>query len=181
MVIEVEVRSFVSDDEFIRLKSFFEKEAALLSDDDQETHYFDCDKDLRIQKAKDYSKVWLKNGKLHDEHREEIEIKVKKDDFSELQKLFSALGYPIKVKWLRKRLTYNWKGITVMLDDTKGYGKIIELERLGNESNKLEILNELKQKMNKLGIKLTPREEFDKKYDDYLRNWKERLKETFKK
>ncbi len=176
-MIEVEVRAFINEEDYERLKEFFEKNARLIKEDEQETHYFDCEQDLRIQQASDYAKVWLKKGRIHDEHREEIEIKVRREEFNELKKLFKALGYEVKVKWLRKRIAYAWKGITVYIDNTKGYGKIIELEKLTNENNKIEILNELKNEMKALGIKITPRQVFEQRFNEYLRNWKKLKKD----
>jgi len=58
--------------------------------DEQETHYFDCAEDIRIQKNKYFSKIWMKKGKLHDDAREEIEVQCKKDDFEKLQKIFNS-------------------------------------------------------------------------------------------
>lgn len=171
-MIEAEIRAFIDDNEFLRLKQFFEANAKLVDEDEQETHYLNSEADLRIQKARKYSKIWLKKGKIHDEAREEIEIKTKRENFEELKKLFNALGYETKVKWLRKRLEFNWQGIKVTLDNTKGYGKIVELEREADEKNREKVLNELKEKMKELGIKLTPKEEFDRKFNEYLNNWK---------
>ena len=69
-------------------------------------------------------------------------------------------------------MAYDWKGITVALDDTKGYGGIIELEKLTNEEEKEKELEELKLKMNELKIALSSREEFEDKFEYYLKNWK---------
>jgi len=168
-MIEAEIRAFINDSEFLRLKQFFDSSAKFIKEDEQETHYLDFDIDLRIQQAREYSKVWLKKGKIHDKAREEIEIKTKRENFEELKKLFSALGYETKVKWLRRRLQYNWEGVKVSLDNTKGYGKIIELEKQTDENNKEKTLEELKEKIKALGIKLTPKEDFEIKYKEYIR------------
>ncbi len=60
-----------------------------------------------------------------------------------------------------------------MLDYTKGYCYIIELEKMSEEDNKEKILEELKTKLNSLNIPLTPKEEFSRKYEDYKENWQE--------
>ena len=78
---EVEIRSFVSKEKYFELIDFFKKYASLINEDFQETIYLDCPQDLRIQKNSFYSKIWLKKGKMHDEQREELEIRFKKDDF----------------------------------------------------------------------------------------------------
>ena len=60
-MIEAEIRSFVSKDKYDELKEFFLRNATLVKEDVQESIYFDCDEDLRIQKNNFYSKVWMKD------------------------------------------------------------------------------------------------------------------------
>ena len=170
--IEVEVRSFISKEEYEKLLEFFRQNAVLIKEDLQETHYFNCKKDLRIQKNSKGSKIWLKEGEMHDDAREEIEIFSEKDNFKDMERLFNSLGYEVNIKWLRERKQFDWNGIKACLDYTKGYGYIIELEKIGNENNKEEILEELKQKLRELNIALTPKEEFNNKYNYYKENWR---------
>jgi len=176
MGIEVEVRAFISDGQYSRLLNFFEKNAKLIADDKQETHYLSGGKDLRIQRNKRHAKIWMKKGKIHDDHREEIEIFTEKEDFPELEKLFLELGHVPEIKWFRKRKEYEWDDVTACLDNTKGYGKIIELEKKAKDLEKDAVLEYLKGKMKELDIDLTPREEFDSKYAHYKTNWKKLTK-----
>lgn len=170
--IEVEIRSFISKEKYIELLEFFKQNAELVKEDFQETHYFDCEQDLRIQRNNQASKIWMKKGKIHDDAREEIEVFAKQEDFDKLGNLFNNLGHNVEIKWLRNRKQFNWNEIKVCLDYTKGYGYIIELERIGNKENKEEILDELKQKLEELNVELTPREEFEKQYENYKLNWR---------
>jgi predicted adenylyl cyclase CyaB len=174
--IEVEIRSFISEEKYNELLEFFNKNSEFVKEDFQETHYFDCKEDLRIQKNNKGSKIWFKKGIIHEDAREEIEIFTQGDKFEDLGKLFTNLGYNVNIKWLRKRNQFNWNGIKVCLDYTKGYGYIIELEKMSSEENKNEVLQELKQELNKLNIIQTPKEIFDKKYDYYKQNWRELIK-----
>ena len=89
MAVEVELRSFISEEQYHELLTFFNKEAQFLNQDYQETYYFDAKEDLRIQKNNFFSKIWMKKGKVHDEMREELEIKFPKEDFEKLEKLVS--------------------------------------------------------------------------------------------
>ena len=171
--IEVEVRSFVSTEKYKELIEFFSKKGKIISTDNQITYYFACDEDLRIQKNDFFSKIWLKKGKIHDEFREEIEIKYHKDDFEKLEKLFLAIGYSVAIKWFRTRHTFEWKDVNVMVDYTKGYGYVIELEKKTDEKGKDKTLEMLKQKMKLLNIPITPKKEFDEKYEFYKKNWRE--------
>lgn len=170
--IEVQVRSFISSDQYEGLLKFFNRNAELLKQDYQETYYFDSNDDLRIQKNEFSSRIWLKKGELHDNFREEIEIKLPKEDFEKLEQLFLALGYNIQIKWLRKRFEYKWKDLIVSVDYTKGYGYILEIEKLCNEPEKEQVLNLIKDKFNELNIPITPKEEFDTRYKHYKENWK---------
>jgi len=84
MAIEVEVRSFITKEKYDDLLKFFKMYAEFVKEDYQETYYFDSDADLRIQKNNFFSKIWLKKGKIHDDFREEVEIKFKREDFKNL-------------------------------------------------------------------------------------------------
>lgn len=169
---EVEIRSFVTEEKYKDLLDYFRKHGGGEKEDFQETFYFDSPSDLRIQRNNFFSKIWLKKGKIHEEFREEIEIRFPREDFENLEKIFLALGFEVKIKWFRKRHEFEWNGINVCVDYTKGYGYIIELEKIVEENDKEDALEELKKKMSELGIPLTPREEFDSKFRDYEKNWK---------
>lgn len=171
--IEVEVRSFIDKKKYEELLVFFNKNGINTGSDHQETYYYDAPQDLRIQKSNVCSKVWLKKGEMHDECREEIEIKSDVKDFEQLEKLYKALGYKIKIKWFRDRTEFEWKETKISLDYTRGYGYIIELERLTMPNMAKKELENIKEQMKELDIKITPKEEFEAKYKDYERNWKE--------
>ncbi|MCK5608822.1 CYTH domain-containing protein [Candidatus Pacearchaeota archaeon] len=176
MPIEVEIRSFISKEQYEQLLEFFKENAKLKKEDYQETSYFDCEQDLRIQKNDFTSKVWLKQGQIHDEQREETEIHFKKENFEDLEKLFTQLGYSTEIKWFRKRHEFEWENITVCIDYTKGYGHIIELEKLCEEKDQNQELENLKEKLKTLNIELTPKEKFKEKFEHYKNNWKELTK-----
>src|SRR3989338_7866619 len=170
--IEVEIRSFISPDQYKQLLDFFQQQGKFLSADEQVTYYFDSKEDLRIQKNKFYAKVWMKKGKIHDDSREEIEIKVPVADFEKMETLFLSLGYGISIKWFRKRHSFTWDGVDVAVDYTKGYGYILELEQMATEEDKAKVLLFLKQKLAELGIAETPKSVFDEKYKYYKENWR---------
>jgi predicted adenylyl cyclase CyaB len=171
MNIEVELRAFITEERYRELLNFFKQNSKLIKEDYQETFYFDCPEDLRIQRNNTYSKIWLKKGNLHDSQREEIEIKFDRDQFEELEKLFLALGRQVEIKWFRKRFQFNWEGINVSLDHTLGYGYIIELEIISNNEHKDEALLQIQEKLRILNVDITPKEEFNEKYQFYKANW----------
>jgi len=168
--IEVEVRSFIDEERYHELVDFFDQHAKFIKEDSQTTHYFTWDHDLRIQKNNFFSKIWMKKWQLHDDYREELEIKFDKEDFEKLEQLFINLWYEIDITWIRKRLQFDRNGIDVSLDFTKGYWYIIELELLSTDFEKDEHLDILRKKFAELGIVITPKEAFQKKYDWYKVN-----------
>ena len=178
MNIEAEVRSFITEDQYNNLLTFFKGNAELLKEAYQETYYFDCPEDLRIQRNEYFSKIWLKKGKLHDDSREEIEVKADKDAFGELEKLFLSLGHGVEIKWFRKRFQFDWGGINVSLDHTRGYGYILELEKMCSEEDKDRTVAELKDRLASLNVELTPKEVFDERYKEYKENWRELTKDA---
>lgn len=169
--IEVEIRSFIDDEQYQRLRDFFTKHAELVLEDEQETIYLHNDEDVRLQRGTFKAKLWMKSGQIHDEAREETEVQFDPLDFDKVLKIFLTLGHRIKIKWLRHRYQFDWDGISVSLDDTKGYGKIIELEKMCGPKERIAALELLSQKMHALNIPLTPREEFDRRFREYERNW----------
>lgn len=172
--IECEIRAFLTDEQYDRLSEKLGRVAMFGGEDEQVTYYFqgNGDPDLRIQRRSNGSKIWLKKGRMHDEARPEIELPCQSDDFPTLENLFLALGYTISVKWFRQRRLYKLDGITITLDDTKGYGKIIELEKVCFEEERDTALGALKTQMHELGIAPTPKAEFDLRYKNYTENWR---------
>ena len=171
--IEVEVKSFIDQDKYFDLVTWFRDNTELLKDDYQETYYFNCEDDLRIQRNKFGAKVVLKVGDYHDKIREETEIPFDRENFEDMEKILCTLGNGVEIKWFRERQKFDWDGINVCLDYTKGYGYIIELEKLCSLDEKEEVLEMLMNKMDQLGVKITPLEEFEAAFEKYKKNWRE--------
>lgn len=174
--IETEIRSFIDERQYKDLLKFFKKEGRFFGEEKQISYYFSGENDLRIQRSDKSAKIWLKKGKMHDDSREEIEVKLDIKEFENSKSLFEALGYEIKIEWYRRRNTFSWKGINVMLDDTKGYGRIIELEKMCKAPEKEKTIRLLRTKMEILGVQETKKEEFEKKFEYYKKNWKKLVK-----
>ena len=175
--IETEIRSFITKQQYEALINYFTTNATKIKEDNQETIYFDCKEDIRIQKNDFFAKIWMKKWEIHDDHREETEIKSDKADFETLQQVFTALGIKTQIKRLRQRTEFQRNDITVCLDYSKGYGYIIELEKMTNEADKQQEYEKLKQQLIDLQIAITPKEIFKEKYEYYKQNWKTLLAE----
>lgn len=175
--IEVEIRSFITKPDYENLLDRLNREGALLDKIKEETVYFEAkNRDLRIRKNEEEAFLILKEGEIHDASREEIEIKLRVDDFHKIKDLLNKLGNKDSVRWFRKRIVFKWDDVKVFLDDTKGYGLILELEKIGNAKNKAKIYKYLEQKMKSLGVNTTPRKVFEKKFKYYKKNWRKILK-----
>lgn len=173
--IECEIRAFVTDEQYDDLLRRLRSDAAYEGRDEQITLYFEGngDPDLRIQRNARGGKIWYKDGKMHEDARREIEIPFGSDDtFEKFEELFQALGYRVSIKWFRARETFKLGDVTVTLDDTRGYGKIVEFERLCAEDGRESALSGLRTMMGGYGIAPTPKEDFDRRYAEYKTNWR---------
>jgi len=171
--IEIEARSFLTRNEYNKLQKILRKEAKFIDSIKEETVYFEAkNKDLRLRRDEKEAYLILKEGKIHDDSREEIEVRIKRDDFGKIEKIFKKLGYKDKIRWFRKRIIFKLGEIKVLLDDTKGYGLILELEKIGTIREKEKIHKYLEQKIKSLGVKITSREVFEKKFRYYKNNWR---------
>lgn len=171
-MIEREVRSFITKEKYDELATFFRKHAVFMGEEEQETYYFDAPEDLRTQRNNTSAKLWMKKGTMHDDAREEIEIFFHKEDFESVNNLLQLAGHPITIQWWRKRHMFEWDGVTVCLDHTRGYGYIIELELMATEENKESIVQRLRAILKQLEIIETPKEEFNKAFDHYKQYWR---------
>lgn len=170
--IEVELRSYIAEDKYDDLLRFFKSQCRMFTSDDQVTYYFDAPIDIRLQRNLHGSKIWMKKGKMHSSSREEVEVHFSRDDFDSLEKMFLMLGYPVKVKWYRKRHIFVWKGFEVCLDDNRGFGRVLEIEKKTESSGKAVALREIEKAFEELGVAVTPQEEQAKRYAHYVKNWK---------
>lgn len=171
--IECELRAFITKEQYDRLVADLRREGMFGGEDNQVTYYLSGGQDLRIQRNDIYAKVWMKKGAMHDEAREEIEVRCPRDEFENLEALFLALGHAVEIKWFRKRVNFKLQDISVALDDTKGYGYVIEAEKICFPHERNETLESLKAALKGFGIEPTPKEEFDRKYAYYKEHWKE--------
>lgn len=176
--IEVEVRSFLDRKEWKRLKNFFEENGKFVGKRLDETVYFDASKDLRIRRDDKHSYLILKEGKVHDTKREEIEITLPRYEFFHLEKLLTSLGFSVKVRWYRSSLIYKWKSVKVFLWITKGYGWLIEFEKITTSQKADFAYEQLITLAESLKIQITPRQELERRFAYYVNNWKKLVGEN---
>ena len=169
-MIEVELRSFISEDKYNELISKYNADKQK-----QITYYFNCKQDFRMMKTKDYTQLWLKTGKMHEESRLEKVVKVDNKYTDELESMLGLLDYDVDIKWYRTRSKIQLdENAEMCIDYTVGYGYILEIEKqVADEANVEQAKNLLEEDFKKLGIEVSKKEDFDNRYKDYVANWKE--------
>lgn len=168
---EVEQRCFITEDKYNELIEKFNKD---LKSTSQITYYYSGDKDFRIMVTKDYVQMWLKEGKMHDDSREEYVVKIDTNYKKDLRKILQSLGYSIEIKWYRKRNETNYNGYFITIDYTVGYGYIIEVEKKIDDEKLVEqTKKELLGLLEEFGVSITPKDEFNKRFADYKLNYKD--------
>lgn len=172
---EFEKRAFVSEPKFEELLRRFALRGMPLQRTRQITYYLDLPADTRVQLCSDGSgRVWQKLGKLHDDAREEIEVKISREEASEILRIFRNAGIGVRVAWFRERSKFVEGEVSVCLDNTVGYGYVVEAEMKGEIDVKEECLARLNEYLSDWDVAITPREEFEKAYLYYLETWKQK-------
>jgi len=184
MLYEVEVSSLLKPAGFKQLHKYLKKNAKLLKEEKSETVVFNTNNgDLRIVSNDEEVKLVCKVGDVFNEVRPEMEVMAGAKDAVELEEIFTALKFKIACRYRKRRSHWRWQGTTISLDNVKGLGLIIEMEKLvdGRLTKKAEI--ELRDKLTKLlaqfNISITPIEELHKIYKYYLDNWRKLIKKNF--
>ncbi|MGE5456632.1 MAG: CYTH domain-containing protein [Ignavibacteriales bacterium] len=169
---EVEQRSFISKEKYNELINDFKNKKVKFNESKQITYYFKGDTDFRIMYTKDYTKMWLKKGQIHDDAREEMEVLVDNKYRSDLSKMLECLGYEVEIKWFRKRLEGSYQDIKLTIDYTAGYGYIVEVEKIVTDESLIdETKNKLVDILKSFNIEISDKQEFKDKYSDYKINW----------
>jgi predicted adenylyl cyclase CyaB len=169
--IEVEVRSLLNKKQYDSLKHRMNKEAKMLDSFCDETIYFTSDGNIRLRRDDKFTYIIVKGDKLHDYYREERQWKFDRNQFNKLKEIIESFGHIPVVGWRRKRIIYKWKGEKLFLDDTEGYYKIVEIERVTYKKDKNQALKELKNKLKILGLKPASKAKINKKFQEYKSRW----------
>lgn len=169
-MINVELRSFIKPEKY---KELIEKYNNILHTEKQISYFFNSNEDLRFMKTKRYSEICIKEGNMHDDIKKEKNVKIDSKYNENMSYILNNLGYIPQVKWFRTRSNASLEfGIDLFLDYTVGYGYIIEVSKNIEDSSKADITKiELGNFLESLDIDITSKDEFNKKYDEYILNW----------
>lgn len=176
---EIEYKFVLKTKDKNKLEKFLKaNKAKLVSEGTQDNWYYQAPgkNDLRIRRTDKEAYLILKKGWMHDNDRDELEIKVDRKDFLRLDEILTALGFKYDTKWYRKRKEYKYKNFTITIDFNAGYGWVTEIEQTvragGEEKAKQEILDLAKT----IGVKPATKELFNKMYNFYKKNWPHYIK-----
>ena len=174
-MIEVELRSFISEDKYNELINKYNANTQK-----QITYYFNSEQDFRMMKTKECTQLWLKTGKMHEESRLEKVVKVDNKYRADLESMLNLLDYDVDIKWYRTRSKIALdQNAEMCIDYTIGYGYILEIEKqVEDEANVEEAKALLRKDFENLGINVSEKSDFDTKYKDYVQNWKEYTKDV---
>jgi len=184
MLYEVEISSLLKPAGYKKLYKYLKKNAKLLKEEQTETVVFATRQgDLRIVKSDEQVKLICKVGDVCHEVRPEMEVLVGIKDMGDLEEIFNALEFKVTCRYYKKRVHWRWQGTTISLDNVKGLGLIMEMEKLvdGRLVNKAEtdLRDKLSKLLGSLDIPVTPVEELDKIYKYYLKNWKKLINKNY--
>lgn len=171
-MIEVELRTFIDQNKYNELLTYFKQNDTEIITQKQITYYFKGDQDFRLMLTNDFCQLWLKKGEIHDDAREELVVKVDNQYKNDLIGMLKLLGFDSEIKWFRVRNSFIWNNINVTLDYTHGYGYILELENLVQDESQIQYGKEILNKgFEELKIIVSDKQLFKEKYEDYKINW----------
>jgi len=139
MAIEIEFRGPLEKNEFLKLLSFFKKEAEFVKRMKRKTFVFDSkDKtiDLKIRTTDRVPEIVLKKGFAAARRREEIIIPLKTDSMKEAVRIFSLLGHNKGIIAIRDNYIFNYKNIEFALARCPNGYCFYEAELINNKGVK---------------------------------------------
>lgn len=171
---EIEVKFVLGDKEKATLQEFLDSTGITPHKvETQDNFYYKAQDnlDLRIRRTDSEAFLILKKGWMHDENREEIEVRVAREDFEKLDTILTNLGYEYDTKWHRERTEYRYEAFTIVVDFNAGYGWVAEIEKVVGEGEEDAAKKDILDLAEKIGLEPTPPEVFDNMYKYYKENW----------
>lgn len=164
--IEVEVRGLLSEEQYAKLKDFFDNHADLKVQRRRTLIDFSGDvenrtKDIRIRNTNNKPEIVIKLGSWGgSESREEILVEVKEGSFKTLVKAFGEMGFKKGVLCVRNSVVYEYKGIEFALVEVPNHSFYFEAEILTTEEDAQKAEEEIRKVCEELGLNPFSKEEF---------------------
>lgn len=182
-IYEIEFRSRFNKSTYTRLKSFLEKNAKDLGEDDKNVYFFILpDKLLKLVNniSKKSAEIVLKLNKIgRGSDFQELTAKIPPEEINTLLRILKNLDiYSSIIESFQKRHNYLYKNVEIALKYSKEWGYHAELEIVVNNlKNKNEAEDKIKLIADELKIKLMTDEELK----EFTKKAEKKAKERTKK
>ena len=174
--IEVEQRGPLTRNEFVKIKSFLDKNAKFILKKERLSFMYFRDKipkdveeikddpiDLRIRVTNKDPEIIIKYGLFgRCDNRKEISLPIPLDKVEEAVELLKAMGWVETVAYATKTYTYQYRGIEFALVEIKNFGYTYEAEILVEEGKNIEgIRDKIKSVCKELSLRDYKKGEFE--------------------
>ncbi|OKY79144.1 MAG: Adenylate cyclase CyaB, class 2 (thermophilic) [Candidatus Methanohalarchaeum thermophilum] len=155
-MIEVEVKAKLSNKTERKVKNKFNFKKEIKQTDYYFNHpnrdFKKTDEALRIRKTNTDTYLTYKGSKLDEKSKSREEYEIKVSDFEETKKILTKLSFrkPKEVK--KTRQVYEKDSTKIYIDNVKGLGKFIEVEKIANETEYKNKLHKCIKLIKDLGI-----------------------------
>ena len=166
--IEIELRAVFGKKKHDQLKSFLDRSAKDLGEDNKDVYFFLLkDKFAKVTKnmSKKSAKMTLKLNRpgRGSSDFEEIEFPIDQNDFDKAVNLFSNLPFDERQNSYQERHNYLYKGVELALKYTKTWGYHLELEILVSDKSEQGIAEKkIMQVADELEVHVLSEKELDK-------------------
>jgi len=171
--IEVELRGFLKNKEYLKLKSFLDKHAKFTKTKDRIIiDYSTClpggsirerTLDIRARITNGNPEIIIKKGSWGgDEARQEISVQLQQGEFLNLLKAYAVMGLDHGILIMRNSLTYQYKGIEFALVEIPNHSFFFEAEIMASDdvSEEIKDTEYIKQVCGELGLTLFSKQEW---------------------
>jgi predicted adenylyl cyclase CyaB len=161
---EIELRGRITDEKFLSIKDFLEKNAQLKAEKNRVFYDYSTfipgeglrgrTKDFRVRETNGQPEVILKLGNWQgSDRREEISVLTEKNSTEKLLKIFGEMGFVKAIKGVRHTLAYDYKDIEIALVEVPGHSYYFEAEIVAPADSNHDIVHhQIKDILNELGL-----------------------------
>lgn len=164
--IEVEIRGYLTNEDYTRLNDFLSKTGTLKSKRerifiDYSSSLEDRTKDIRIRETNGVSEIMIKLGNWGgSESREELSVTTGEKSFESLVRIFGELGHTKGTFCVRNSIVYDYNGVEFALVEVPNHSYYFEAEILTDIDHSVEADAKLRQVCESLGLKVFNKDEF---------------------
>lgn len=157
--VEIEYRSLITEDDFLRLRKFLGENAKLLGEDNKDTvFYIWPDKVIKVanNESTGKAKIALKPGRMYKQaFFHETELTVLPDEVEKAKQFCKGLEPEKVMEAYQFRTNYLFKGVEIALKYTESFGFHLEFEIMVDDvAKKEEAENVIRSAAEELGVSI---------------------------